>query len=76
MCAKKKKMIYDINEFKMVLVPYKTISNEGILKCIIAEKLDIKGIGIYKDVLIGLSDGDIRIDGVDMILNSRIRERL
>ena len=72
----KKKMIYDINEFKMVLVPYKTISNSGLLKCIIAEKLDIKGIGSYDDVLIGLSDEDIKIDGVDIILNSRIQEKL
>lgn len=72
----KKKMIYDINEFKMVLVPYKTISNSGILKCIIADKLIIEGVGCYNEVLIGLSEEEIKIDGVDMILNSRIQEKL
>lgn len=70
----KKKMIYDINEFKMVLVPYKTITNSGLLECVIANYIDIKGIGIKKNVLIGISEEDIKIDGIDLILNIKILE--
>ena len=70
----KKKMIYDINEFKMILIPYKTITESSILTCIQVNKIEIKGIGVRKNVLIGLSNQDIRIDGVDLILNSKILE--
>lgn len=70
----KKKMIYDINEFKMVLVPYKTISSTSILKCIIADSINIKGFGTKKNVLIGISHEDIKINGIDLILNERILE--
>lgn len=72
----KKKMIYDINEFKMVLVPYKTITNSGMLRCIIANKMEIKGVGSYSNVLIGISEEEIKMDGIDMILNSKIQEEL
>ncbi|HPF83014.1 MAG TPA: sigma-E processing peptidase SpoIIGA [Bacilli bacterium] len=70
----KKKMIYDINKFKMVLVPYKTIGNTGLLKCIIPDKIYIKGIGETKKVLIGISNEDFKINGIDLILNTRILE--
>lgn len=70
----KRKIIYDINEFKMVLVPYKTISGNDILECIIASKVEIKGIGSKNNVLIGLSDNNINIDDVDLILNTKLLE--
>lgn len=70
----KKKMIYDINEFKMVLVPYKTITDNGILKCIKADFIDIKGVGKRKNILVGISSEDIKINGVDLILNNKIME--
>ena len=72
----KRKMIYDINEFKMVLVPYKTISGSDILECIIATKVEIKGIGSKNNVLIGLSDNNINIDDVDLILNTKLLEEI
>ena len=71
----KKKMIYDINEFKMVLVPYNTIDSEGLLRCIIPDKVEINGI-ILNKVLIGISDNFININGVDLILNNNIKESL
>ena len=72
----KKKMIYDINEFKMVLVPYKTINSTNILECFIIDEMEIIGYKTYKNVLIGLSQEEITINGVDMILNSKIQEDL
>lgn len=72
----KKKMIYDINEFKMVLVPYKTISDTGILKCFIADFIYVKGLGRKENVLIALSTEEIRINGIDLLLNIKIMEDL
>lgn len=70
----KKKMIYDINEFKMVLVPFKTISDSGLLKCVIADYIKIKGVGKKNNVLIGISNEEIKINGIDLILNTKIME--
>lgn len=72
----KKKMIYDINEFQMVLVPYKTISETNMLTCIIADKVEVLGLGCHKNTLIGIIDDNITIDGVDLILNTKLLEEL
>lgn len=72
----KKKLIYDINEFQMVLVPYRTISESKVLDCIIASKVDIKGIGSKNNVLIGLMEDNININGVDLILNTKLLEEI
>lgn len=58
---------------KVLLVPYKTVNNEGILKCIKANKIMINHKLIHMNYLIGLSD-NISIDGVDAILNEKILE--
>ncbi len=70
----KKKMIYDINEFGMILVPYKTITEENILNCIKVKRIDIKGVGIKEKVLLGLIEDNIKIDGIDCILNNKLME--
>lgn len=72
----KKKMIYDINEFQMVLVPYKTISETNMLTCIIADKVEVLGLGCHKNTLIGIIDDNITIDGVDLILNTKLLEEI
>ncbi len=58
---------------KYTLVPYNTISSNGFLKCYKAEKLNIKGIGVRYNFLIGIVD-EINIDGVSSILNIDILE--
>lgn len=71
----KKKIIYDINEFKMILVPYRTIDGSGIIKCIQIPKIKIENIGIRYNFLVGFIDeGQIHIDGIDCILNEKILE--
>ncbi len=72
----RKKIIYDINEFQMVLVPYKTISESSILDCIIASKVVIKGVGSKNNVLVGLMDDNVKINGVDLILNTKLMEEI
>ena len=58
---------------KYLLVPYKTISGTGIIKCIKADKIYIDSIGYRNKFLIGLTS-DINIDGVDCILNEILLE--
>lgn len=58
---------------KILLVPYRTVNNEGLLQCIKANKIIINNKLIYKNYLIGLSD-NINIDGVDAILNEKLME--
>jgi len=59
----------------ILLVPYDTLNNHGLLKCIIPDKIFIDSIGIKKDFLIGISEDEINIEGVDCILHSSLMER-
>jgi stage II sporulation protein GA (sporulation sigma-E factor processing peptidase) len=72
----KKKLIYDNNEFQMVLVPYKTITESKVLDCIVASKVVIKGLGSKNNVLVGLMEDNIRINGIDLILNTKLLEEI
>lgn len=62
----------DIND-KYILVPYNTISNHDLLKCIKVDKVYIENIGIRKKLLVGLTN-NINIDCVDCILNEKLLE--
>lgn len=70
----KKEVINRYSDSDIVLVPYETLNNHGLLKCIIPEKVFILGVGMKKNVLLGISEKDIRIDGVDCILHSKLME--
>lgn len=61
------------NNNKVLLVPYKTCNNNGLLECIKIDKIYIDGYGFRKNCLIGLTD-PIKIDDIDCILNERILE--
>ncbi len=58
----------------ILLVPYDTIDSHGILKCLKVNYIYILGIGIRRNVLVGISNKKIMIDGVDSILNKKILE--
>lgn len=60
----------------MILVPFDTLNNQGLLKCIIPQKINIIGVGMYIDVLVGISEQKIKIDGVDCILHEKTLEGL
>lgn len=70
----KKSMIYDINEFGMILVPYKTVGGDGFLKCFPAEKIKIGKKEYHCKFLVGIMEMPIHLDGVDCILNKKIME--
>lgn len=58
----------------ILLVPYETINNHGLLKCIIPSKVNISGIGERKKVLIGIAEQKIKMDGIDCILHTKLLE--
>lgn len=69
------KSLIDITKQKIILVPYHTVNNRDLLKCIIPQKIFIHDIGYKTNFLIGLMD-EINIEGVDCILNSKLLERI
>lgn len=56
-------------EDNFILVPYSTVNDHGLLKCIKIDKIFIDGTIIKKEVLVSFSDSPILIDGVDVILH-------
>ena len=69
------KSLIDISEQKILLVPYNTVNNSDLLKCIIPKKIFIHNIGYRTNFLIGLMD-EVNIEGVDCILNQKLLERI
>lgn len=65
---------FDLNDREVLLVPYEALNTKGLLKCIIPEKIHIIGVGIKKNVVLGLSNKKIRIDGVNTILHAALLE--
>ncbi|MBO6195489.1 MAG: sigma-E processing peptidase SpoIIGA [Bacilli bacterium] len=60
-------------EYSPIYVPFKTCNNEGLLKCIKANKIYLDGIGYKKNFLVGITNS-IKIDGVNCLLNEMILE--
>ncbi len=71
----KEEKIDNIESMKTILVPYSTVSDSGVLKCIIPSKIYIDGIEYKKKFLVGITK-NINIDGVDCILNEKLLEGL
>lgn len=58
-----------IREDNYILVPYHTLSGDGLLKCIKVDIIFIEGIGYKGNVLVGFSDKTNVIEGADVILH-------
>ena len=67
--------LIDIENMKILLVPFNTVNNNDLLKCVVPEKIVIDGIGVKTNFLIGLMD-EVNIEGVDCILNQKLLERI
>lgn len=75
-------ILVDINKIKKLVpirspiyVPYKSLNNSGLIKCIKPESIEINGKS-FKNYLIGLSEDRFNIDGIDCILNYKLLEEL
>lgn len=69
-----RKFIYDINEFQMILVPISTATSSTLLSCIKVPEIEIVGIGKRNNVLLGIMQQNITIDGIDVLLHNKIME--
>ena len=73
-------LVYDSKlQFKYensILVPYKTLDGEGVIKCQKIDSLKIDDKLVGKDILVGKSKEKFNIEGVDCILPNKIREEL
>lgn len=61
-------------EYKTIIVPFSTASGTSMIRCIKIDSIYIKKIGKKKKFYIGLLDENIKIDGIDCILNLRVLE--
>lgn len=71
----KELLAIDYMRDNILLVPYDSLNNHGLLKCIIPDKIFIQGVGFKNDFLVGISNEKIKMDGIDCILNQRLIER-
>lgn len=72
----KRKFIYDLNRFKMVLIPITTATGTTLMKCFTPSEVTIDEQPLKKSVLIGFLDEKLLLDGVDIILSLKIMEDL
>lgn len=72
----KRKFIYDLNRFKMVLVPITTATGTKLLTCIKPCEVLIDNKKSKQELLVGLMDEKLLLDGVDMILSLNMMEGL
>ena len=64
----KKKLLFEIKEFSYM--PYQALNYTGLLKLVKLDKVIINN-NIY-DAYLGISDTNIKIDGVDILLNKEM----
>lgn len=63
-----------IKNISKILIPYSTITENGLLECINVKDVYINDINIHKNVLVGFIKEKITIDGVDCILQTKLLE--
>ena len=60
---------------KTILVPCLTVKGNGLIKCFRIKELIINGKKIEKECLVGISDNNFQIDGVDLLLHKKLLRR-
>lgn len=62
-------------KYKYLLVPYNSLNNHNLLKCIVPQKIVIEGYKEQTNFLVGISDEKLAIEGAECILNKKLLER-
>ena len=63
-------------KYKYLLVPYSSLNNHSLLKCIVPQKIVIEGYKEQTNFLVGLSEERLAIEGAECILNKKLLERI
>ena len=66
------KEILDGYNPKYLLVPCITVNKESLIKCFKVKKIVINGKLIKDEILVGISDNNFKISGVDLLLHKKI----
>ena len=64
----------NITDEHYIYIPYHTIDHHELLKCVVADKVEIDKVAIKNKVLLGLIDEELSIDGVDCLIGSKLLE--
>ena len=70
-----KEIIQDNNIKNPIYIPIKTINNINLMKCIKIKYIEINNKKI-SNILLGISENKIEIDGVDCLLNNSLRKEI
>lgn len=62
-----------IKEENLIYVPYTSLNHHGVVKCSKTEKIEING-HIYKNMLIGIAKDTFKIEDIDCIIPSQVKE--
>lgn len=57
---------------RCILVPCLTINKTSMIKCFRIKKLVVNGQKIEKECLVGISDNNFKMEGVDLLLHNKI----
>lgn len=57
---------------RCILVPIMTVKDNSLLKCFKIKEIIINGRKIKDEVLVGISDNNFKIEGVDLLLHKQI----
>ncbi|MBS7021103.1 MAG: sigma-E processing peptidase SpoIIGA [Firmicutes bacterium] len=68
------KSTFKTNIRSPIYIPYHAVGHDGMLTCLLLPEIDIKGVGVRKKVLLGFMEEDIKIDGVEMLLQQKVLE--
>ncbi|MBQ3142012.1 MAG: sigma-E processing peptidase SpoIIGA [Bacilli bacterium] len=68
-----KKVLKNITDENILLVPYNTIDSSGLIKCILPSKVFIEDYGTKDNILIGYISKDFNINGVNCLLNGGMK---
>lgn len=71
-----KKLLAENDIFLPILIPYKVLNHNGLLPCIRIKEAIIKGFGKTNKILLGLSEDEFNIDGVNGIISNEIMEEM
>ena len=66
---------FDIKCDKFFYVPYKVVNNNGMIKCFKADKIILDN-KVINNVIVGIMNDKIKIDGIDCLLNKKLLEEL
>lgn len=70
-----KEVLKNVNIRSPIYVPYNSLNNHGLLKCIAPKNIEMNGVS-SKNYLIGISEKKFQIDGIECILNAKCLEDL